>query len=141
MLRSAFFVFLQIAAFAQVSNGNPMSVFCAKSPIALEECAAKIHAALAKISCKVDTTATQCGYTFREDPNNPGLQVKTETVYCSVSSENCSKPHAGLFGGSTCYDSEKVSFLANSQVHLGYWTSALAYYSGASPSTVLCIER
>lgn len=141
MLHSTLFIFLQFTAYAQASNAEVLTVFCDQSPIALEECADKVHAALDQINCKVETTATQCKNALREDPKNPGSLIKSETIYCNVSSENCSRPFPGLVGGSNCYGSEKTEFLANSQVHLGYWTSPLAYHLGASPSKVLCIKR
>lgn len=121
MILSLFFLVLN----AQAST---LSLYCSDKD-SLEACALKTEAALEKLGCVLDKSSTDCTYARKADPQNQDSTIPTETPYCSLTSQNCSDPMQGNFGGESCFDREKVRISRADGVHQGYWFLPWSSYS------------
>ncbi len=102
-------------------------LFCTK-PSSVAECRQRIETALQKAGCTIEASATQCDFSMREDPLNPGKNIKNETAYCELKSDNCSKAIPGNFGGETCLDGRRRKLSRKDGVHNGYyWMFSISY--------------
>jgi hypothetical protein len=116
-----------LSALALNAEASTLNLFC-KSGEGLTDCGAKAEAAVTRLGCSLVPSETNCHFTLREDPKNPGSTVQTDSPYCELSSANCSRPHTGI-GEENCVDREKVEIAREAGVHNGYWFGFFGDYS------------
>ena len=104
------------------------TLFC-NDGVSLTTCADIAEAALEQLGCKVNQQATACTFSLKEDPKNPGQTIATQAPYCEISSENCSRPNTGNFGGENCSQGTKTQIPKSAGVHNGYWFGFFGSYS------------
>lgn len=105
-----------------------MQLFCKKGS-APASCALAAEAALEKIGCNLDKERTTCTYSRIEDPKNPDSTIRGTTPYCEITSDNCSQPLLGNFGGETCFEGSKTQISKADGVNNGYWFGLFGSYS------------
>ena len=115
-------------ATSPTAYGSTLTLFCEKGETP-ESCASKTETAVERLSCAVDKPATRCTYSLVEDPKNPGLTIPSDSPYCELTSDNCSSPLPGNFGGENCFNREKMQISKVDRVHNGYWFGLWGTYS------------